>query len=138
MYEKLTAFLPKLSPHHSGDWIVDTENDGSPEHPMHFPFVDYDSSSYDFESAVHTFINDHKNLGLTNYRYILEKANIAWSSESMKSADVATLDGRSVMALIVGVIRADRFSEGTLAAFLESGKITEWLSRLKEIDESTR
>ncbi|MGI6010974.1 MAG: DUF6508 domain-containing protein [Ruminococcus sp.] len=35
----------------------------------------------------------------------------------------------------MGAIRADRFSEGALLYFFETGIITKWLNRLKEIDE---
>jgi hypothetical protein len=37
--------------------------------------------------------------------------------------------------LLMGAIRADRFSEGALLYFFETGTITKWLNRLKEIDE---
>lgn len=45
------------------------------------------------------------------------------------------LDGRTVMALLVRVIRAERFGEGAFLSFCESGSIAKWLQRLKEIDE---
>lgn len=44
------------------------------------------------------------------------------------------MDGQCVTALIVAVIRADRFSEGTLLNSFKEGYITKWLKRLKEID----
>ena len=52
----------------------------------------------------------------------------------MRNADVSSLDGRTVMAMILGVIRADRFCEGALLAFLEDGIISKWLSRLYSLD----
>lgn len=54
----------------------------------------------------------------------------------MKCADVSSLDGRTVMALIIGTIRADRFCEGTLLTSFERWSIAKWLSRLKRIDEA--
>jgi hypothetical protein len=53
----------------------------------------------------------------------------------MEQADVSSLDGRVVMALLVGVLRADRFCEGVLLGFWNSGAMNRWLERLKEIDE---
>ena len=53
----------------------------------------------------------------------------------MKNADVSSLDGKTVVALLVGAIRAERFCDGALLDFFEDGSIVKWLSRLKEIDE---
>ena len=72
---------------------------------------------------------------LTRYGDILEKANIKWDAQSMKYADVSDLDGRTVMALLVGAVRAERFCDGALLAFCEGGNVAKWLQRLKELDE---
>ena len=50
------------------------------------------------------------------------------------NANVDELDGKTVVALILGTIRAERFSDGTLLEFCQNGCIAKWLSRLKEID----
>lgn len=44
------------------------------------------------------------------------------------------LDARTVLALLIGAIRADRFCEGALLGFMKSGAIQRWLGRLKELD----
>ena len=137
MFEELTAFLPKLQDKNYGDWIVDKENDGTPEHPIQFPFVAYNRIVEDFLDAAYDFIDAHKEMELTHYHDILAESDIEWGSESMKNADVASLDGRTVMALIVGAIRADRFCEGALLGFFEDGSMAKWLSRLEEIDKNT-
>ena len=41
MYESLTALLNEIKTDSIGEWIVDKENDGSLEHPIQMPFVDY-------------------------------------------------------------------------------------------------
>ena len=53
----------------------------------------------------------------------------------MRNADVSTLDGSAVMALIVGAIRAERFCDGALLDFFENGNVQKWLERLSELDE---
>ena len=53
----------------------------------------------------------------------------------MEGADVSALDGKTVMALLVGAVRAERFCDGALLGFLESGCIGRWLRRLRQIDE---
>ncbi len=138
MFEALTTFLPGLQDVENGIWISDKKNDGSPEHPKQFSFVAYDKTVIDLEQAIYQFIYDHKEMELTRYGEILAASNIEWSSDSMKKADVSVLDGRTVMALLVGTIRAERFCDGALLAFCEDGSIVKWLQRLKEIDLETR
>ena len=135
MYESLTSLLPKLQGAEYGEWIIDRENDGSPEHPKQFPFVAYGRSVTDLENAIYRFIDEHKEMELTRYGDILEKADIQWDAQSMKQADVSTLDGRTVMALLVGAVRAERFCDGALLNFCEDGSVAKWLQRLKKIDE---
>ena len=53
----------------------------------------------------------------------------------MEAADVSDWNEQGVMALLVGILRADRFVEGVYQEFLENGCIRKWIERLKEIDE---
>ena len=54
----------------------------------------------------------------------------------MSTADVSSLDGQTIMALIMGVVRAERFCDGELLEFFKDGSIEKWLQRLQQIDES--
>ena len=135
MFEKLTAFLPKLKEAQYGEWVVDRENDGSLEHHIQFPYVDYSQNVDKFEKAVYRFADVHQEMGLHRYGDILDRANIEWDFESMSSVVVSELDGKTVMALIIGAIRAERFCDGALLDFFENGRIIKWLSRLQQIDE---
>lgn len=135
MYETLTGFLERLNSTEYGDWIIDKTNDGSPEHPKQFPFVSYRRVVREFQGAVYDFIDQHEEMELTRYSEILKAANIEWDSQSMKNADVSSLDGKAVVALLIGAIRAERFCDGALLDFFEDGSIKKWLSRLKEIDK---
>ena len=53
MYESLTSLLSKLQGAEYGEWIIDRENDGSPEHPKQFPFVAYGRAVTDLENAIY-------------------------------------------------------------------------------------
>jgi hypothetical protein len=53
----------------------------------------------------------------------------------MQNADVSNLNGRSVMALLLGAVRAERFCDGALLDFCKNGSLAKWLERLKELDE---
>lgn len=135
MYEKLTSLLEDIKIDSIGKWIVDKENDGSLEHPIHFPFVTYSECVNRFEHEVYAFEEANPEYGLHRYGEILKSHGIEWGSRSMKMADVSKLSGRTVMALLMGVVRAERFCDGALKAFFEDGDIEKWLTRLKEIDE---
>lgn len=136
MYESLTAFTPTPdgSGNH-GEAIVDGKHKGTPDDPIQWPFVAYASSVIELEQALYTFHDQHPDFELTRYRDILERNGLSWDMRSMTEADVSTLDGQAVMALLMGAVRAERFCDGTLIDFCESGCIAKWLYRLREIDD---
>ena len=136
MYEELTAFLPKLKECSFGEWIIDRENDGSLEQPKHFPFVSYARVAEDFMDAAYYFADHQKEMELNRYGELLEEVNLKWDADSMTNADVSVLNGQTVMALIIGAIRAERFCDGALLDFFENGSIAKWLTRLQEIDNN--
>lgn len=41
MYESLTKYLLEFPGDEKGMWIIDKENDGTPEHPIQMPYVNY-------------------------------------------------------------------------------------------------
>ena len=138
MYESLTELIPQIdSADQYGEWVVDHEHKGTPDDPIHFPYVSYGQVMRDYDHRVYAFVDKHPEYGLTNYSDILARSGIEWSSESMEAADVSKLDGQTVMALLVASLRADRFCEGALLGFFESGAIRRWLERLRQIDLDT-
>ena len=124
IYQTLTNYLPNFEKDSRGVWAVDRKK----------AFIDYSAMGRRFIDDVYSFLDTHPEYGLGNYQRILEANHIQWGTKSMQEADVAALDGTCVMALLVGAVRADRFSEGALLNFFESGAIEKWLLRLKEID----
>ena len=137
MFEDLTRFLPELQDGKFGEWIVDHENDGTPEHPIQLPFVAYNDLMTRFTEAVYRFNDQHKSMELNRYIAILEQSNIRRDLESMRTADVSVLDGRTVMAMIVGAIRAERFCDGALLELCKDGTLVKWLNRLQQIDDAS-
>lgn len=135
MYEKLTKYLSYIDEDSFGKWIYDKNGDGTKENPYQMPYVSYSDMIRDFLSDVYVFIDNHPEFELASYKDILHSHNIDWNTESMEAADVRKMDGKGVMALIVGIVRADRFCDGVLLSFLKNGTIMKWVKRLKEIDE---
>ena len=37
-FQSLTKYISLISKDDIGTWVIDRENDGSMEHPIHFPF----------------------------------------------------------------------------------------------------
>lgn len=134
MYEKLTKYLDEFTGAEFGTWIFDKKNDGTSEHPRQMPFISYSSVIMHFIEDVHSFVYEYEEIGLYNYQKVLEENGIEWGMESMAKTEVDNLDAKCVIALIFGVIRAERFSEGILLVFLKNGSIIRWLERLKTLD----
>lgn len=136
-FEKLTKYIPLLDQTEIGNWVIDTENDGTIEHPIQFPFVAYSSLVSNFIDDVSGFVEDNPELHLNRYPDILEESGLEWSTQSMSGAIAEDLDAKVVCALIVGAVRAERFCDGALLNFFTNGSMMKWLHRLQEIEEHT-
>lgn len=135
-FEKLTDYIPKLASDEFGVWIIDRENDGTQEHPIQMPFVNYSSVVNSFTEDVYQLMAANGDMELDRYSDILCENGIEWSSRSMSNVDVSSLDQQCIMALIMGAVRAERFCDGALLGFFKDGCILKWLQRLKVIDDA--
>ena len=131
-YEQLTKFLDIFCDNNFGEWFIDRENDGSLEHPIQMPYVHYAPSVIEFIETIHSVVLDK---GITDYVNMLNRSGIDWDSDSMKSADVSKLSDDTILSLLIGAVRAEKFCEGALLDFLKSGSIQKWLQELKKRDE---
>lgn len=132
-FKNLIKYLSLLDNDSIGTWIIDHENDGTPEHPIQMPFVNYSEMVHHFIEDVCDFNENNKDFELTHYGEILEKNGLEWGIKSMSDADVSVLDAQCIMALIMGAVRAERFCDGALLGFFRDGSIRKWLERLKEV-----
>lgn len=121
MYEKLTAFLPRLQNSSLGTWI---HEEGQ------FPYVDYEDVVHEFEQEVYNFLHEHAEMNISDYRSVLDEAGV----KKLHEADVSALDGRVIMAMIIRAIRSERFCDGALLGYLNDGSVEKWLKRLQDID----
>ena len=71
-FESLIKYLPLLDDN-IGTWVIDRENDGTPEFPIQMPFVDYSEIVHHFIEDVYDFNNKNKEFELSRYGEILEK-----------------------------------------------------------------
>lgn len=129
-FDILTKYIPLLQEDHIGEWVIDQENDGTAEHPIQMPFVNYSETVRHLIEDVYTFAKQHQELELTRYREILKENGIEGGSNDMENVDISNLNAQCVLALMMGVVRAERFSEGAIFNFFKSGDIVKCLERL--------
>ena len=133
-FDILTKYIPIIQADSIGEWVIDNENDGTLEHLIQMPFVDYSEMVDNFIDDVYAFEESNKDMELTRYGDILNDNGLEWDSESMKNVDISSLNAQCVLALIMGAVRAERFCDGALLDFFKSGCILKWLDRLKNIE----
>lgn len=134
VYKELTKYIELFQSDDFGTWIVDQNHRGTREDPKQIGYVSYSESVNHFVEEIYMFMDSHKEYALKNYEEILNENKIEWGSRSMAAADVSKLDDKCVMALLMGLVRADRFSEGIILEFLKKGIVLQWLKRLEEFE----
>lgn len=85
---------------------------------------------------VGEWICDKENDGSAERPMHLPSNGIKWDYDSMMKADASGLDAQCILALLIASLRAERFCDGALLGFIESGAVTRWLKRLQELDEA--
>ena len=135
-YSALTKYINLLKNNIVGEWIVDKENDGSSERPMHLPFVSYSIAVDNLADDIYKFAKESNEIVPGKYAEILQANGIEWGYDSMMKADASELDAQCILALLIASLRAERFCDGALLGFIESGAVIRWLKRLQELDEA--
>lgn len=129
-YSALTKYINLLKNNNAGEWICDKENDGSSERPIHLPFVSYSIAVNNLADDIYKFAKESDEIVPSKYAEILQANGIEWGYDSMMKADASVLDVQCILALLIASLRAERFCDGALLEFIESGAFTRWLKRL--------
>lgn len=135
-YSVLTKYINLLGNDNAGEWICDKENDGSAERPMHVPFVIYSITVDKLADDIYKFAKESDEIVPSKYADILNANGIKWGYDSMMKADASGLNAQCILFLLIASLRAERFCDGALLEFIESGAVTRWLKRLQELDET--
>jgi len=130
----LTNYIPMLQGDDIGEWVIDKENDGTAEHPIQMPFVNYSETVRRFIEDVYTFAEQHQEMELTRYSEILKENGIEGGMNDLVNVDTSNVNAQCVLALIMGVLRAERFCEGVILDFFTNGTIVKWLERLERLE----
>lgn len=135
LFDSITRFIPEVeNTGEVGKWVFDTEP-AVPGKPTPAPYVHYEELPFKLLDAVYEFVKEHPAYDLPDgYMFILQENGIAWSDAGMRDADVTTLDDECILALIIGVACAERFSDGTIERFFHNGTMLRWLNRLDALD----
>ncbi|WP_400256420.1 hypothetical protein [Candidatus Methanomassiliicoccus intestinalis] len=72
-FENSTKYLPLLNEDAFGTWVIDRENDGTMEHPIQMPFVNYSEMVHHFIDDVYKFSDNNSDFELTRYGDILNQ-----------------------------------------------------------------
>ena len=131
-YDILFKYIDLLADDAFGELFIDKKNDASEKRRIRLPYIRYTQAVNDFIRDIHLC---WEKSGLGDYVRVLNSHGIEWSGESMKNADVDSLPADTILALLFGAVRAERFNEGVLMGFLKNGYIQKWLSGLKRKGE---
>ncbi|MEK4182491.1 DUF6508 domain-containing protein [Bacillus sp. FSL K6-1145] len=129
-FESLTKYIRMIQEDHIGEWVIDHGNDGTAEHPIQMPFVKYSETVRHLIEDIYTFAEQHEEMELTRYREILKENGMEPGMNDMENVDIFNLNAQCVLALMMEVVRAERFSEGAILNFFKSGAIVKCLERL--------
>lgn len=124
-YERITKYAGELA-ENPGKWTEPVMQSGTLRLGEFVP-------SEKMRSFVEDFYADYWD-EVQEYDAILKEAGIDPILTSTADFDMDSLDARTVLALIMKAIRADRFCEGVLGEAAKSGYLDECLNRLNEID----
>lgn len=135
-FERITGVIPVLEGEGKhGDWIVDAEHRGTPDDPVQMPFVGYGKAGEMLIEAVHKCVEDlGEEMGMHDYMGVLESYGLH-GEDGIQAVDASACDAKCTLAMILAIVRQDRFCEGLLLHYLESGKMLGWMKRLAELDE---
>jgi len=123
-FDQLTKYIKWFEQDVSfGEWVVDTKNDGSAEHPKHLPWVRYTALACSFIDDFYAFSFSYPEYEVENYNSILEDNDE--NTENINTPQIA-------LAWILWLIRHDRFCEGALLEAFRSGHILKCLKRLEK------
>lgn len=123
-YSALTKYINLLENDNAGEWICDKENDGSPKRPIHVTFVSYSIAVNNLADDIYKFAKESNEIVPSKYAEILQANGIEWGYDSMMKADASELDAQCILALLIASLRAERFCDGALLEFIESGAVT--------------
>lgn len=91
-----------------------------------------------FVREFYHYAMNHPLIDLSQYQEILQEKGLEWTEATLRQTDAAELDSDTILALIMGSLRADHFSPGLLDDLVSDGAIDNWLKRLTQLDRQQK
>ena len=137
MYEPLTRYIEVLASDEIGILVGGECREGIADDPIPMLHMDYSEAVREFEQEFYAYAEAHPEYGFKEYRHVLESKGVEFDAEGFSKVDLVMSDAQTVLLMTMSIIRAERFSEGVLLEYLESGAIPAWLTRLRQLDEES-
>ena len=102
------------------------------------PCISYDGVVVEFEKSLCDFSAMHPEYNIKQYDEVIERKGIEFSEEGFDEVDLREVDAQTMLAMIMTIIRRERFCDGLLLEYLRNGSILKWLERLQAIDEASK
>lgn len=131
-HKVLTDHIKELTEINYGDWVF---NGADSDDIISIPTISYNGAVYRFLLDFELFTAKNSDIKYHNYEDILKKAKIKNSVEDFYNTTVSDLSADVILAMIIGILRKERFCEGILLDAFKNGYILKWLKRIKEIDK---
>lgn len=135
-FELITKYIDAFDNDSIGEWIIDNKSKGTPDDPIHMPFVSFSDTTMNFIQDAYACAEKNKDLESNRYKDNIAEKGINPTLKTLEEADVSDLDEKTVFSMVIYALRADRFCEGALLGTIECGAMKRWLIRLKEIDDT--
>ena len=134
-FDKLIGLLEPLENDSVAEWIIDKEHKGTEDDSIHFPYPMYTEVVNELIEAVYEFEHENPEYELTKYGELLKERGLEWGQRSMENADVSNMDAQGIMALLMSMVRGERFCDGAIMGMIKLGAVKIWLLRLQELKE---
>ena len=134
-FDSLLELIEPLSKGLHGRWIADGGHKGTLDDPIPMPYCLYSEDIHKLADAVYEFVENNPEYELKSYQRLLEDRGLKWGMDSFVKADVSNMDVQGILAMLVGLLRAERFSDGLILEALEKGLVVKWLVRMRDIVE---
>ena len=85
--------------------------------------------------AVYEFEHENLEYELKKYGELLKERGLEWGQQSMENVDVSNMDAQGILALLMDMVRSERFCDGAIMGMIKSGAVKKWLLRLQELKE---
>ena len=94
--------------------------------------MNYDETVQKLTEEIYQFKKNYPKFDLGNYKEILKANGIKWDWNQW----CMPINGKAVMALLLGDAHAERCYNGALLNFCKNGSVIRWLERLlKELEQ---